>query len=425
MQVLQHLRPRLILYRRAIMWVVVGLFLVTGIFAKSAALAETAACPGQSSIPITPVTLFLKYGGPVSTYEVSLCEDPDPGTEVQIATTPAPAGKVTLSPANFSLDSTTPQTVSVGIAAGHPVAEPFTVVVTHTATSDDPDFDWGTLNIPRVTAYYSPPVAITDTVATVHGQSLAIDVLENDIDRLGQGLTLSTTAIITAPAAGAASVNVTQTIQYTPATGFSGSDSFTYRVEDVVGNTDIGTAIVTVVPANVQDPQVAVVDPFEESEVVFGLTFGDVTIKVPPLVGFPPGSQLILTLGEVITPTGNIDAPPGNVGTFSGISFYFVGTVNGVPIDEENLTGPITITITLPDTLVEELDGTRIILAVWDGTAWSTEGIEVISTPDAPAQIANAPDATNDGTLTFNTTVFGEIGIFVVRDLYLPSLARD
>jgi hypothetical protein len=67
---------------RIFMWVGIVLFLGVGLFSNSPAWAETTACPGQSSIPITPITIFLKYGGAPSTYGVSLCEEPDQPVEI-------------------------------------------------------------------------------------------------------------------------------------------------------------------------------------------------------------------------------------------------------------------------------------------------------------------------------------------------------
>jgi large repetitive protein len=101
----------------------------------------------------------------------------------------------------------------------------------------------------------SPPNAVDDT-ATVSAYTLAnLNVLANDSDPNGDPLQLS---IHTAPTNGTATVNNNGTpgnltddfIVYTPAFGYSGSDSFIYQVNDGNGGIDLATVAVTVTGAN-------------------------------------------------------------------------------------------------------------------------------------------------------------------------------
>ena len=80
-----------------------------------------------------------------------------------------------------------------------------------------------------VTNINEPPVAVDDTaVATEDGSAVIIDVLANDRDPEGMGLTLAAT---TQPANGSAAVENNE-VKYTPTPGYYGSDTFTYTVSD-------------------------------------------------------------------------------------------------------------------------------------------------------------------------------------------------
>ena len=88
------------------------------------------------------------------------------------------------------------------------------------------------------------PVAGADSASTVSPNAVTINLLANDTDANGD--TLSVTAN-TAPTNG----TVTRTggsATYTPAAGFSGSDSFGYTLSDGNGGTATGTVTVSVAP---------------------------------------------------------------------------------------------------------------------------------------------------------------------------------
>jgi hypothetical protein len=89
----------------------------------------------------------------------------------------------------------------------------------------------------------SPPNADADAVTTPANTKVAISVLANDTDPDGGALTVNGAS---QGAHGATVVNADNTISYTPESGFSGSDSFTYIITDPGGCTSIGTASVNV-----------------------------------------------------------------------------------------------------------------------------------------------------------------------------------
>lgn len=83
------------------------------------------------------------------------------------------------------------------------------------------------------------PIATDDTATTDADQAVTIDVLSNDSDADGDTLSIMS---VTNGSNGTVAVNGNQLV-YTPTTGFSGNDSFTYTISD---GKDTATATVNV-----------------------------------------------------------------------------------------------------------------------------------------------------------------------------------
>jgi hypothetical protein len=90
----------------------------------------------------------------------------------------------------------------------------------------------------------SPPVAVNDAATTVLNAPVIIKVLANDYDP-DTGDTISVTSF-TSPSHGVAVLNPDNTITYTPTTGYSGPDSFTYTISDNHGATATATVTITI-----------------------------------------------------------------------------------------------------------------------------------------------------------------------------------
>jgi hypothetical protein len=88
-----------------------------------------------------------------------------------------------------------------------------------------------------------PPVAVSDTFATITGQGRVLPVVTNDTDRDGD-IGNARVIIAAIPSWGQA-IAVSNTVQYTPAPDFVGADTFSYYVVDPAGATS-NTATVTV-----------------------------------------------------------------------------------------------------------------------------------------------------------------------------------
>ncbi|HVG09821.1 MAG TPA: Ig-like domain-containing protein, partial [Thermoanaerobaculia bacterium] len=99
-----------------------------------------------------------------------------------------------------------------------------------------------------------PPLAGSDTAVTDENTPVTVSVLANDADIDGGALSVSA---VTQGSNGAVSTNGV-TVTYTPAAGFSGTDSFTYNVADGTGGGGgTATGLVTVTVVNVNGAPVA------------------------------------------------------------------------------------------------------------------------------------------------------------------------
>lgn len=94
------------------------------------------------------------------------------------------------------------------------------------------------------------PNAVNDSANAAHNTAVNINVLANDSDPENDSLSIE--SIVSDPAHGTLLINPNQTITYTPGAGWSGEDSFIYRLSDGQGNTDEAT--VTVITAAAPPP---------------------------------------------------------------------------------------------------------------------------------------------------------------------------
>ncbi|EKE75966.1 Ig-like domain-containing protein [Gallaecimonas xiamenensis] len=156
-----------------------------------------------------------------------------------------------------------------------------------------------------VSAANRAPVAQADSAATNAGQSVTIPVLANDSDPDGDTLTITGTSGVN----GSASI-VGSSIVFTPASGFSGTETFTYSISDGKGGNASATVSVNV--AAVNRAPVAVNDSATTSG-------GSVVIAVLANDSDPDGDSLKVTAigqgnkGSVrLNADGTLTYTPGN-----------------------------------------------------------------------------------------------------------------
>lgn len=161
-----------------------------------------------------------------------------------------------------------------------------------------------------------PPVAVGDTATTAAGTPVAVAVLANDVAGL-HPIDSASVTIATPPASGTALADATGTVTYTPAAGFSGTDSFGYTVRDSAGATsNLATVTVTVAPVAaplaVTRAQFTLsgatwrVDGIQSPAPAAGST---VTIYNSPTVGAAPLASVAVQADGTWTWTSAVNAP--------------------------------------------------------------------------------------------------------------------
>ena len=93
------------------------------------------------------------------------------------------------------------------------------------------------------------PTAVTDTVTTNYGAAITINALSNDTDPENDTLTVTGNT----QASNGTVTRSGNTFTYTPRSGFSGADSFSYTISDGKGNSATGTVNITVGAAPVDN----------------------------------------------------------------------------------------------------------------------------------------------------------------------------
>lgn len=204
---------------------------------------------GGTSTPGT-VTVGVANAGPVAGADLASTTAPDSVTVVVLGNDSDPNGD--------------PLTVTVGAvdpAAGSAVVDGDGAIVFTPAAGflGDVVFDYtvsdgtdsATASV-TITVDNALPVAVDDDgLTTATNTALDIDVLANDTDANGDpaGGDLVAEGLST-PEFGTAVLNGDGTVSYTPDDGFTGVDTFTYRVRDADGDASEGSGTVTVTVAN-------------------------------------------------------------------------------------------------------------------------------------------------------------------------------
>ncbi|MCA0422558.1 MAG: tandem-95 repeat protein [Proteobacteria bacterium] len=239
----------------------------------------------------------------------------------------------------------------------------------------------------------SPPVAGDDTFNGNFNAAYSSTVATNDSDPNGDTLTYT---LGTGPTNGTISLNTNGTFTYTPNTGYSGQDSFTYSISDGNGGTDTATATITVT-GTVNNPPDAVNDAFNATyNAAFSSTVatndtdpnGD-TLTYTLGTGPTNGTVTLNTNGSfTYTPT------PGYSGTDSFT--YSISDGNGG-------TDTATVTLTVPGPTNNPPNAVNDSF----GTAYNTSVSGDVCTNDTDADndllshtLTTGP---TNGTVTLNT----------------------
>ena len=262
-----------------------------------------------------------------------------------------------------------------------------------------------------VTPVNDPPVATANTYSTNEDAPLTVPapgVLADDTDPEGNALTAERVTNV-ASNTGTVTLNPNGSFTYTPAPGFFGTASFTYRaVDNGTPAAQSAPATVTITVASVNDPPTATNDTYTVNE--------DATLNVsaPGVLGNDsdpdPGNaitaQIVTTTANgtlQLNPNGSFTYSPNT--NFSGTdSFTYRATDNGTPPLQSNIA---TVTITVvaandapiaaPDSYSTEEDSPPLIVAA-PGVLANDRDEEM---SPLTARLLTGP-ATASGTLTLN-----------------------
>jgi hypothetical protein len=261
-----------------------------------------------------------------------------------------------------------------------------------------------------VTAVNDAPVASAQSVTTAEDTAKAIPLTATDVD--GDALTFS---IVVGPAHGTLS-GVAPNVTYTPAANYNGPDSFTFKANDGLLNSNVATVTITVTPVN--DPPTAnaqSVSSLEDTAKAITLAASDLegdsltySIVTPPAHGTLSGVSPNLTY----TPAADYNG-----------SDSFTFKANDGTVDSNTATVSITLTAVNDaptftkgaDQTVAQDSGAKTV------TAWATNAsagppdeagqlLTYTATNDNAALFSVQPAIASNGTLTF-TPATGATGI--------------
>lgn len=299
-------------------------------------------------------------------------------------------------------------------------------------------------NVATVTIHVNrPPVAVNDTATTQPSTAVTVNVLANDSDPENQPLTITA---VTQGTNGTVTTNGAAVI-YTPNTGFSGTDTFTYTISDgqvptpgtatatvtvtVIGNlaptanpdsatvAEDGTVTVSVL-ANDSDPEN---QPLTVTAVTQGangtVTTNGTTVTYKPNANFNGSDSFTYTVSDGQTPTP---------GTAIGTVNVTVTPVNDKPVAAANVYAvnkQISFTVPAPGVLSNDsdVDGDQLT-AIANSTA---NGTVVLN---ADGSFTYTTTASYVGTRTFryhasdgvlNSTV---VTVTLTKDLTVSNITR-
>ncbi|MCB8978743.1 MAG: tandem-95 repeat protein [Ardenticatenaceae bacterium] len=243
------------------------------------------------------------------------------------------------------------------------------------------------------------PQAADDSVSTPEDTAAVVNVLANDSDIDGDLLTVLSA---TQPVNGTVIVNADQTITYTPAPSFNGTDTFVYTVSDGAGGSASATVSVTVSAENdnpeaVDDNEIAA----EDAAVTIDVLANDSDIDGDSLtiasLTQPANGQATTNGADVTyTPDANYfgfdtftyTVSDGNGGSDTATVAVEVSSVNDAPdaVNDSATTAEdtaVTIRVLANDSDIEG-DSLTItaVSSPGNGNAVSN-GVEITYTPDA------------------------------------------
>ena len=160
----------------------------------------------------------------------------------------------------------------------------------------------------NVTVTNQPPVAVADATNTLKNAAVTVNVLANDSDPNGYALSVQS---VTPPSNGSTAI-VGTNILYTPTTGFTGTDTFSYTCFD--GHFDTASATVTVT-VNQPSPPNLVNDT--------ATTTQNTSVTIPVLANDTDPYNLPLAIQSITQPTRGSAAIAGTNVVYTPNNYWY------------------------------------------------------------------------------------------------------
>ncbi len=248
----------------------------------------------------------------------------------------------------------------------------------------------------------TPPFALDDAFTVLADATASLNVLRGDVDPEGSSLQVSA---LGPPSHGTATTDG-RLVAYSPAPGFTGRDVFTYTARDADGLDDAAVVALNVLP--------------EIFEIEVGPTVGGVLIHAdargyPTVVEIPAGAVAVSTTVGCVPIQRTMAS--GVLGGFTGHAFALTAGRDEAPLPPIAFMRPLTVTIAYGNDEFADQDGVEVELRRWSGTAWISDGVDVLDADPALGQ------------LVVQVSQTGEYALFDGADrgpweVFLPLLRR-
>jgi hypothetical protein len=273
-------------------------------------------------------------------------------------------------------------------------------------------------NVATVTITVIPPnfapIAVNDSDITTINTPVTTDVLANDSDVENDPLTVS---IVSPSANGTLAVNADNTVTYTPNTGFTGTDSYTYVCNDGIDDSNVATVTITVVAQN--SAPVAVADTAvtnEDTAVIVDVLANDSDVdgNVLTVSSVTQGANgsVFINMDETVTYTPDPDfngsdsftymANDGILDSNPATVTITVNAVNDAPVAVNDTAGTTAGVPVAIDVLVNDTDVDGDVLSV----SGVTQGASGTVSINANNTVTYTPNTGFTGTDTFTYTAF-------------------
>jgi hypothetical protein len=272
---------------------------------SSQALSATFTPTDTASYNGASATVHINVNSAATSAILTSSKNPaNPGDNFTLTATVSSAAATPTGSVQFKIDGSNadgPVSLLSGVASYGPTTLGLGSHAIQAVYTDSANFQGSTANLTQLvdTAPTSPNL----TASTAKNQPLVLSFgkLVAKASDADAGDTLSVTGSDTTSAHGPAN-NVVRnsgagTITYTPATDYTGSDSFTYTISDSYGRTAVGTVSVTVTDNGGGSPNVVGSATFDSGTGTFSVTFAGIpgveyTVEYAEGSAAPPWTKL-------------------------------------------------------------------------------------------------------------------------------------